>query len=190
MLLRPWFCLRTGHLQQSANFLVAILQWTCTMTFHPMCSRKYHTSYKIFITPYIHIWIQYKPIIGRIRGCCVISIKKTYISVYGRQCVYGTFPSSNIAHSRDGRIALKYDIHEFDGLRIDIIDALHFDHRYGYSVLIDYSTGNATEPCANFIFFLFQIYLYRVNHSVTLFFHGALLQSKIHKHKEHIYTHS
>ena len=31
--------------------------------------------------------------------------------------------------------------------------------------------------------FLFQIYLYRVNHSVTLFFHGALLQSKTHKHK-------
>ena len=39
-------------------------------------------------------------------------------------------------------------------------------------------------------FILFQLYLYRVKHSVTLFFHGALLQSKIHKYKEHIYTHS
>ena len=28
---------------------------------------------------------------------------------------------------------------------------------------------------AMLVFFLFQIYLYRVNHSVTLFFHGALL---------------
>ena len=80
---------------------------------------------------------------------CYFNKKNPYISVYGRQCVYGTFPSSNIAHSSDGRIALKYDIHEFDGLRIDIIDALHFDHRYGYSVLIDYSTGNATEQCVN-----------------------------------------
>ena len=26
--------------------------------------------------------------------------------------------------------------------------------------------------------------------SVTLFFHGALLQSKTHRYKEHIYTHS
>ena len=34
-----------------------------------------------------------------------------------------------------------------------------------------------------FLIFLFQIYLYRVNHSVTLFFHGTLLQSKTHKHK-------
>ena len=40
-----------------------------------------------------------------------------------------------------------------------------------------------------FFFYLFQIYLYRVNHSVTLFFHGALLQSKIYRYKEHIYTH-
>ena len=40
-----------------------------------------------------------------------------------------------------------------------------------------------------FFFFFFQIYLYRVNHSVTLFFHGALLQSKIYRYKEHIYTH-
>ena len=30
--------------------------------------------------------------------------------------------------------------------------------------------------------------LYRVNHSVTLFIHGSLLQSKIHRYKEHIYT--
>ena len=47
-------------------------------------------------------------------------------------------------------------------------------------------------PQLNFLFYfsLFQIYLYRVNHLVTLFFHGALLESEIHKYKEHIYTHS
>ena len=34
------------------------------------------------------------------------------------------------------------------------------------------------------------IYLYRVNHIVTLFFHGALLlQSMIHRYKEHTYKH-
>ena len=37
--------------------------------------------------------------------------------------------------------------------------------------------------------FFFQLYSYRVNHSVTLFFHGALLQSKIYRYKEHTYTH-
>ena len=37
---------------------------------------------------------------------------------------------------------------------------------------------------------IFQIYLNRVNHSVTLFFHGALLQSKIYRYKEHIYIYT
>ena len=60
--------------------------------------------------------------------------------------------------------------------------------KYMYKVRVDV---DPMWPCVIiFIFILFQIYLYRVNHSVTLFFHGALLQSKIHKYKEHIYTHS
>ena len=42
-----------------------------------------------------------------------------------------------------------------------------------------------------FIYFLLNIFiLYRVDHSVTLFCHGALSQSKMHRYKEHIYTHS
>ena len=38
-----------------------------------------------------------------------------------------------------------------------------------------------------FYLFLFQIYLYRVDHSVRLFFHGALLQNKIYIQKWHSY---
>ena len=38
-------------------------------------------------------------------------------------------------------------------------------------------------------YFLFQTYLYRVDHSVRLFFHGALLQNKMYIQKWHIYTH-
>ena len=35
----------------------------------------------------------------------------------------------------------------------------------------------------HFLFYLFQIHSYRVNQSVILFFHGALLQSKTYRYK-------
>ena len=44
---------------------------------------------------------------------------------------------------------------------------------------------------ADIFFFFFQIYLYRVDHSVRLFFHGALLQNKIYIQKmTYTYTHT
>ena len=62
--------------------------------------------------------------------------------------------------------------------------------RPNVAVLSIITLGRNFSQISIFIFFiLFQIYLYRVNHSVTLFFHGALLQSKIYRYKEHIYTH-
>ena len=54
----------------------------------------------------------------------------------------------------------------------------------GWTQKIDLSS----KTC--FLFYLFQIYLYRVDHSVRLFFHGALLQNKIYIQNDiYIYTH-